>query len=680
MYGHRDPTKPIMKYRFIDPTSVGVSPVRGVLLCGVLLLLVAWLMYRPGLTGDFLFDDYSNLAPMGDYGPIRSFWQVIAWITSGFAGPTGRPVSLASFLIDTRVWPTSPEVFKTTNILLHLLTGLMLTGLLHALSRAFGVSKHQALWVGILGGGLWLLHPLWVSTTLYIIQRMAILAALFVFAGLWAYVHGRLQMIAGRRRRGYLWMSFGLVIGTLLAVLSKENGALLPLLAWVIEKFVFDSEDRAALQEGAVFIWWRRIFVMLPSLVLLGYLISQLPMLFSGLSYGREFTPYERLLTETRILWQYLGGLWMPGSHDGGLFNDDIRVSTSLWRPFSTLPATLGILALIGLALFWRRSKRIVQRAFGLTIVFYFVGQLLESTWLPLELMFEHRNYLPAGLMFFPLALLLVVRVRDGIRWPVWLSVGIFCGLAVLTYKRADLWGKPFQQALTWAHEHPDSARAQSYLANFWERTGNYPEASRLLDQAFQQHPQDLLVLANRALLACDMGSAPPDLGRELLKLARTGDLAQNVVGYQFDTFLSRLQSQCAVFGVDFGFALIDAALTNPQVKHAPDEQRSLLHRRAILWLDRNETTKAYADMLSALRLPHLAPGTRLLFAAELASAHHQRLALALLNEVPPPVANIHGWSMEAIHHRWLAHVGYYQKAEIHLRETLDKETASGDG
>ncbi|WP_082922906.1 tetratricopeptide repeat protein [Halothiobacillus diazotrophicus] len=632
------------------------------------------------MTGTFLFDDYSNLPPMGDYGPIRSLWQAIAWITSGFAGPTGRPVSLASFLIDTRVWPASPAVFKTTNIVLHLLTGIALIGLLHALSRAFDVPKHRALWVAVLAGGMWLLHPLWVSTTLYIVQRMAILAALFVFAGLWAYVHGRLQLIAGRTRRGYLWMSLGLVLGTLLAVLSKENGALLPLLAWAIEKFVFDAHGRVKYQEGAAFIWWRRVFITLPSLVLLAYLISQLPMLFSGLTYGRDFTPYERLLTETRILWRYLWDLWLPGVHDGGLFNDDIRLSTSLWRPFSTLPATIGLLALIGLALFWRRSERIVLRAIGLTIIFFFVGQLLESTWLQLELMFEHRNYLPAGLMFFPLALFLVDRVRGGTRWPVWLAIGIFCVLGLLTYKRADLWGKPFQQALTWAHEHPDSARAQSYLANFWEQTGNYPEAARLLDRAFQQHPQDLLVLANRALLACDTGEAPTDLGRELLKLARTGQLAQNVVGYQFDTFLSRLQENCAVFGVDFGFTLIDAALTNPQVLHAPDEQRSLLHRRAMLWLDRNEVTQAYADMLTALRLPDLAPGTRLLFAAELASAHHQRRALALLDAVPPPLADIHGWSMGAIHRRWLAHVGYYHKAEIHLRETLEKEIAAASG
>ncbi|MDA3877249.1 MAG: hypothetical protein PF483_09185, partial [Halothiobacillus sp.] len=249
---------------------------------GVVLLALAYMIYMPGLSGAFLFDDLSNLNPLGETGPIRHAWQAWAWITSGFAGPTGRPIALASFLLDTNTWPTPPEVFKQTNVIIHLINGFFLAGLSHALARGLGVSARRASWVAILAAGFWLLHPFWISTTLYIIQRMAMLAALFVFAGLWSYVHGRLQLQAGKPISAYVWMSLGLGVCTLLATFSKENGALLPLLAWVIEVFVFDTEGRAAQQTGRGFIWWRRLFVMLPSLLLLGYLASQLPLLFSG--------------------------------------------------------------------------------------------------------------------------------------------------------------------------------------------------------------------------------------------------------------------------------------------------------------------------------------------------------------------------------------------------------------
>lgn len=649
---------------------------------GFFLLALTYLVYLPGLSGVFLFDDFSNLPPLGDVGPIHHAWQAWAWITSGFSGPTGRPISLASFLLDTHTWPAQPEAFKQTNVIIHLINGVLLAGLSHALARGFGVSARRAGWVAMLAVGLWLLHPFWISTTLYVIQRMAMLAALFVFAGLWAYVHGRLQLQAGKPVRAYVWMGIGLGLGTLLATLSKENGALLPLLAWVIEAFVFDADHRALDRCGKHFIWWRRVFIYLPSAVLLAYVAYQLPMLLSGQTYGRDFTPWERLLTETRIVWTYLREIWLPGLHDGGLFNDDIQKSTSLIHPISTLFAALGIIFLITFSALARMSKTLWLRATGLAIGFYFVGQLLESTWLPLELMFEHRNYLPAGLMFFPLALFLVQHgAREdqhlAQRWPLWVAVGILAVFALLSVKRADVWGKPFIQALSWAHQHPDSARAQSYLASFWEQTGNYPEAERLLDEAFKKHPDDLLVLANRAFVACDMNSAPAGLRIALLNLARRGNLTQNVTGYQFDTFLGRLQTDCSVFGPNFGMMLIDTALQNPSIQGDDTEQRSLLHRRAVYWLKEKAPEKAFADMKAALLLPGAEPGSRLLFSAELASANYPALALKLLNEVPSTLADIHGWSMPDIHRRVLRDAKFYQDGETHLRQELNKDLAA---
>lgn len=641
---------------------------------GMALLVAAYLVYMPGLSGAFLFDDFGNLPPLGDTGPIRHAWQAWAWITSGFAGPTGRPVALASFLLDTRNWPAPPEAFKQTNVLIHLLNGVLLAGLSQALARGLGIDARRAAWVAILAAGLWLLSPLLVSTTLYVIQRMAMLAALFVFAGLWAYAHGRLQLQEGRPIRAYVWMSLGLGLGTVLATFSKENGALLPLLAWVIEAYVFDADHRARDRHGLRFLWWRRVFVYLPSAALLAYLAYQLPMLFSDQTFGRPFTPWERLLTETRIIWTYLGDLWLPGLHGGGLFNDDIQISTSLLRPLSTLFATLGIVLLLAIATFARWARTPWIRSVGLAIAFYFVGQLLESTFLPLELMFEHRNYLPAGLMFLPLAILLVQHSTTTRRWPMWLAVMLLTVFALLTFKRADLWGKPFIQALSWAQQHPDSARAQSYLANFWVQTGNYPEAERLLDAAFKEHPEDLLVLANRAFVACEVNAAPAGLRQALLNLARHGNLAERVTAYQFDSFLGRLQTDCTVFGPGFGMKLIDAALHNPSVRHSDNERRSLLHRRALYWLREKAPDKAFADMKAALLLPGAEPGSRLLFAAELATAHHPALALNLLNEVPSTLADIHGWSIADIHRRVLRRAGFYQQSEAHLRHELAKD------
>lgn len=645
---------------------------------GGLLLFLGWLVYWPGLTGPFLFDDYGSLPLLGDYGPIHSFWKVVAWLTSGFTGPTGRPVSLASFLIDARSWPADPAAFKQTNVCIHLINGVLLAGLSAAIARGLGVAQRPALWVGLLSAAVWLLHPFWVSTTLYVIQRMAMLAALFVFAGLWAFVHGRLLLQVGRYRSAYAWMSLGLGLGTALAVLSKENGALLPLFAWLIEAFIFDRDGRALDRYAGGFIWWRRVFIIFPSILLLGYMIWHLPMLFTpAQSYGRDFTPWQRLLTETRLLWRYLAALWLPGTHMGGLFNDDIWLSYGLLKPLSTLFAAVGLMAAAVFAFLIRiYARSLFWRSVGLSIAFFLVGHLLESTWLSLELMFEHRNYLPAGLMFLPLGVFLVEKWRGRRVIVMWSVILLIAGLALLTAKRADLWGKPFQQALVWAHEHPDSPRAQSYLANFWSRVGNEPEAARLLDAALEKHPNNLLLVANRAMVGCSTGGMPGHVQASLMRLAGQGRLDLNVTGYQFDRLLMSLDQGCGHLGRSFELELLNVAMTNPYVEKSPTEQRSLLHRRALLWLTQSKPQLAYADYLAAARLPGLPPGTRLRFSAELATAKQPQLALNLLNAIPSPLESIHGWTMPAWHQRWLRHVGFYQDSERHLRKELQADLA----
>lgn len=649
------------------------------------LLMAAWLAYWPGRTGAFLFDDFSNLAPLGDYGRIDAWWKVVAFLTSGFAGPTGRPLALATFLLDARNWPASAEAFKLTNVALHLLNGALLAGLCAALARALGLARRPAAWAGVLAAGLWLLDPFWVSTTLYVVQRMAMLAATFTFAGLWGYAHGRALLAQGRRRSGYAWMSVSLTLGTLLATLSKENGALLPLLAWVLEALVFDRAGKAREQGGPLLLWWRRVFIVLPALLVLGYLATFLPGLWTGAAAGRDFTPLQRLLTESRIVWTYLGDIWLARTHDGGLFHDDIAISTGLLHPWSTLFAVLGILGLAGFAAWSRRARGPVWAAAGVAVAFYLAGQVMESTWLQLELAFEHRNYLPAGLMFLPLAIALVqeaaprqANARAAIpigRWPVWLAAGLLALMALQTARRADVWGKPFQQALVWAHEHPDSPRAQGYLANFWSQTGNDAEAARLLDAALRRHPRSLILLINRAGVACAQGEAPAGLRAALLQAAGHARLADNVTQYQFGRLLDGMGS-CAVFGPDFDLRLIDTALRNPQAQGAV-VQRDLIHRLALRALAHGQARQAYALDLQALRLPGLPVGARLRFAVELASAHHPQRALDLLNAVPSPLAHIQGWSMAALHQRWLRHVGFYQDSEAHLRRVLAREIAA---
>src|SRR5690606_38378333 len=139
----------------------------------ILLTVVAGLVYLPGRSGGFLFADYPNLEDMGNYGGVVDWETFRAFVFSGWSGPTGRPISLASFLLNDNTWPSHAPWFKQTNLLIHILCGLMLCWTTLLLLRNFkSVSERQAQLVAVLACALWLLHPYMVSTTLYVVQRM----------------------------------------------------------------------------------------------------------------------------------------------------------------------------------------------------------------------------------------------------------------------------------------------------------------------------------------------------------------------------------------------------------------------------------------------------------------------------------------------------------------------------
>lgn len=442
------------------------------------------------MEGGFLFDDTINLQDMGSYGGVNDWESFKNFVFGGWSGPSGRPLSLMSFLLNDNTWPSQAAWFKPTNLAIHLLCGLSLTWATLLVLRFYGFEERRAQWIAVFSAACWLLHPFLVSTTLYVIQRMAQLGALFVFAGIVGYLHGRL-ILPKHPRSAYLWMAGSLTIGTLLAVLSKENGVLLPLLVGVIEFCAPNSERniRPALIFRAIFIW-------LPTLIVLGYLASNIN--FSPDPWpNRNFNQIERLLSEPRIIWDYLGNLYFPRIEGQGLYRDDFFISRDFFTPRPTLPALLGLLVLFGVALLQRRRWPL----FSLAVLFFLAGHLLESTLLGLELYFEHRNYLPAAFLFLPLASVLdIVGQRTRRSIPAVLGLLIICMLAFMTWTRAQLWADTEQLELYWATTATNSPRAQNAVATYYMNQGLIAEANRHIEEAALRIPDSSLLTMRRLL------------------------------------------------------------------------------------------------------------------------------------------------------------------------------------
>ncbi len=632
----------------------------------VLTLGLAWLVYWPGLAGGFLFDDYSNLALLGMYGRIDNWQSFWLYLLSGFSGPTGRPLSHLTFLIDANAWPADPLPFKRSNTLIHLTNGILLFGLLRSLLRASGQRKVLAGWIAMLAMALWLLHPFWVSTTLYVVQRMAQLAALFTLAGLWMWVSWRRHNPPRVDWRSWLVALLAVWGFGLLAVLSKENGALLPGFLLVLEVTVLASMDaRRGWVASAGFHWLRWVVLGIPLLLLVLYMARAIPALLTGDAGNRSFTPFERLLTEGRILWDYVFNIILPRRYPGGLFNDDVRLSTGILTPWTTALAWAAWIALMVWAVRVRRRYPFVAAA----VLFFLMGHVLESSFLQLELYFEHRNYLPAMLAGLPLATWWLTRaaVPQDIRVAV--PVGVVLMLAAMTFMRADLWSNPYLQALKWAQVNPDSPRAQNYLADFWWDVGNYEEASRLNQRAIELDPNGLAWLITRVMYQCAQDQAPDTALDKVESVLQAKGQVGAVGTYQTEKLLDYLMAgNCGRFSGQGGLLALTERLQQAGNHDGGQFEQLLLQRRAALFLLDGDTQAAYRSLRELIAVSGQR-GTQLRGAAMLASAGHYQEALELLDDSNVPGGQGDGEiSLQSIRNWYLKWTNYYEGERESLR------------
>ena len=425
----------------------------------VLALLATVAIYFPGLGGELVFDDRANLAPVFSWHAGETSWQQVVFENG--AGPLGRPLSMASFLANAALTGDSPLGMKAGNLLLHLATGMLLLLLLRGLAaRDRRLNNHES-WLPLVLTAAWLLHPLMVGTVLYVVQRMAILSALFIIATMLAYLHGRTRIEQGRTTSGTLWLFLGVPTLVALAAFSKENGLLAPLLCGVIE-WAYFAPRQGAFRPRQVRLFLVA-FVAMPVLAALAILALKPELYFAGYA-NRSFGPADRLLTQSRVLFDYAGKTFLPAGPNFSIFRDDYSLSSDLFSPPTTAFAILGWMLLVGAAMKLRRSIP----GFSAGIGIFLVGHLMESSIFPLLIYFEHRNYLPAiGLLWATAALLAAAAPRVS-RYMDHPKPVLFGGIAAIlivlagaTYSRSHVWSSNEKLVRQSLRAYPDSRHAR---------------------------------------------------------------------------------------------------------------------------------------------------------------------------------------------------------------------------
>jgi len=518
-------------------------------------LLVTAFLYGPGLSGPFLLDDYVRIGELGHVGGVTDLRSLAAYLDSAWTGKTGRPLALLSFLIDHNDWPAPAWDFKYTNLMIHLLNGCLLFAFLLRLLKYGALSERQRVGLALFCTFGWLAHPLLVSTTLYPIQRMAMLSTTAVLTGLLGYLVAR-ESLERRPRRALALMTLALGLGGGAGMLAKENAALIVPLALVLEATVLPS----ARGPDREFRYWRWAVLGLPSLAMLGFLTSKGIVGLDGWD-TRDFNSIERLLTQARMLCQYLYYWFIPQGTTPGVLNSDVEPSRGLLTPWTTLPAVLAIMGVIVICLWCRRRAPWLAAGFG----FFLVGHALESTTIGLELYYEHRNYLAGLLLWLPVGVGLVqLPLRRRAIIALFALIPVL--LAILTYFRTTTWGDAQLLTVSWIEENPRSQRAYASATLALQRAGLHAEALQVLDGAVQELPNSFPILLHSASTHCRLHEPPRPLLDRLRQAARDYHMPGNHYRLlkQFVDTVS--DARCDRLTVAYANSILDALLANLRI------------------------------------------------------------------------------------------------------------------
>ena len=567
----------------------------------LLLLGLALAVYWPGLSGPLVFDDHQNLAPLKEW--LAGNTSALRVILDNASGLLGRQVSMASLVLNVQA--LGPEIWglKLGNLIIHLVNGALVFVFLTRLSRAQAPIKDAQgtllRWMPCLVAGIWLLHPLQVSTTLYVIQRMAMLSALFTLATLILYIAAREALQAHRHGKAFtLFGAAGLC--TLLAAFSKENGVLAPALCALVEFWVFAPQAGRRRHPLS----WAFLVgaLVLPALAGLTMTLAQAPFIVAEYA-NRPFTLAERLMTQGRVLWDYIGALLLPYGPRLGLYHDDYVVSSGWLSPGTTLLAWLGWVAAIAAAWCFRRRAPGV----GLGLSIYLLAQALESSVFPLLMYFEHRAYLPSVGALWAIGSLLAMGARrlsmhmdhPGRVFSAGLGALIVV-FSVATYARARAWQSQQTLLAQGLEHHPQSRWLRADVAQeLMQRSPPDLAGARAQMAALAASPQDstrrlagvweLLIdcsagkFARPESKALAFGGAPTDIEADLL-------LAFEALGNGV------LQRPCAALGhVELGKALARVA-DEARIPQSHFNLRRLRFKAAQLYL-------AGGDSDTAIRL-----------------------------------------------------------------------------
>jgi hypothetical protein len=481
-------------------------------LAALILVFMICLAYMNTFQASWHLDDRPNIVK--NSGLHITNLKIETLIRTFYTSPTRpgwigkklyRPIPCLTFAVNWYFGKDDVFGYHLVNLIVHVLTAFFLFLTVFFLLKSPNIGnkvRGNEVIIAFLTAALWAMNPIQTQAVTYIVQRMASMAAMFYILSMLFYIMCRLSENSIKR----IFLLLGCFLAYLFALGSKENTIVLPAALVLIEILFFQNLSVPRTRR----IWLRGSIAGGILLILMGALIFSSGYLVSIINgyHLRPFTLSERLLTEPRVVVFYLSQIFYAVPSRLSI-EHDVQMSTSLFQPWSTLPAILAIFLMIALGFLLIRKQPMVS----LAILFFFLNHVIESSIIPLELIFEHRNYLPSMFLFLPIAYGIVSMIEHYKQKNLALSrvLVIFSALLLVcfgssTHIRNMAWATEKSLWEDAIKKAPNSNRPLHNLAwGYYVKIGRYDKAlelySRSLELQRNNNFSKSLALNNMALI-----------------------------------------------------------------------------------------------------------------------------------------------------------------------------------
>lgn len=480
----------------------------------IALFIFLIVIYANSFQGTWQFDDQINIVENKNI-----FLKTFDWsdIKKTFYGTDGkkidRPLAYFSFALNYYSDGLNVNGFHIVNFLIHYSSAVFLFLLIYntlklPLQRErYGPYSYS---IALLATVFWVSSPLQVTAVTYIVQRMASLTGLLYIMAMYLYLKGR---TTDKRCKAFLYLVLCAFSGVL-ALAAKENAIMIPVSIWLFDLLLIQGATHENIKKNL-----KLAAPVILAAMAIGLWYVDLTSILNGAAYkNRPFTLTERLLTEPRVIIFYITLLFYPISSRLTLIHD-IEVSTSLISPWSTLPAIVLIVLLLALAGYLAKKRPL----FSFCIFFFFLNHVLEGSFIPLELIYEHRNYIPSMFFFVPVVILML-KIIDYFSYKKaiqFLMVAVFTFLIVAqghtVYARNALFANALLLWTDNVNKTPTLSRPLNNLgATYWDLG--------LYDKAFDAYSKSIIY--NRQANLTNRGINLHNLGMYYLNVSREYDKA----------------------------------------------------------------------------------------------------------------------------------------------------------